>query len=122
MKKVLVFLTAMVLLLAACGGDDGGTTDTEADTGGDEAAAAGATVTASNFAFDPTGLEVASGDSITFVNEDDVEHSFTVDKTDVEEELDGAGEVDVSIDLDAGDYDFYCKYHRDSMTGTLTVS
>ena len=124
---MLIVLTALVLVFAAvaCGGDD--TTEPPTDT--DEAAepaedeaAGGSTVTASNFSFDPTELEVASGDTITFVNEDDAEHSFTVDKTKVEEELEEPGEVDVTIDLDAGDYDFYCKYHRDTMTGTLTVT
>ncbi len=126
MRKLLVMLAAMMLLVAACGGDDGGTEaedtgDTAAEEPADDAAGA-STVTAANFAFDPTELEVASGDSITFVNEDDAEHSFTVDKTDVEEELEEPGEVDVTIDLDAGDYDFFCKYHKDTMTGTLTVT
>ena len=126
MRKLLVMLAAMMLLIAACSGDDAGTEaedtgDTAAEEPADDAAGAG-TVTASNFAFDPTELEVASGDSVTFVNEDDAEHSFTVDKTDIEEELEEPGEVDVTIDLDAGDYDFFCKYHKDTMTGTLTVT
>ena len=120
MKKLLVLLAALMLVAAACGGDD--TTETPSPDTADDAAAGGPTVTAANFAFDPTELEVASGDSITFVNEDDAEHSFTVDGTDVEEELEQPGEVDVTIDLDAGDYDFFCKYHKDSMTGTLTVT
>lgn len=127
MKKLLIVLTALVLVFAAvaCGGDDTSEPATDTDEAAEPAeddAAGGATVTASNFAFDPTELEVASGDTITFVNEDDAEHSFTIDKTDIEEELEEPGEVDVTIDLDAGDYDFYCKYHRDTMTGTLTVT
>ena len=118
MKKLLIVLTALVLL-AACGGDDGGDTGTE-DAGG--GAAPAGTVTASNFAFDPTELEVTAGDTITFVNEDEAEHSFTVKKSSIEEELEGPGEVAITINLDAGDYDFFCKYHRDTMTGTLTVT
>lgn len=127
MKKFLIVLTALVLVFAAvaCGGDETSEpapdTDEAAEPAEDEAAG-GSTVTAANFSFDPTELEVASGDAITFVNKDDAEHSFTVDGTEVEEELKKPGEVDVTIDLDAGDYDFFCKYHRDTMTGTLTVT
>ena len=124
MKRLLIVLTVLALVFAACGGDDTSepAADDEAAAPAEEEAAGGSTVTAANFSFDPTELEVASGDTITFVNEDDAEHSFTVDGTKVEEELEEPGEVDVTIDLDAGDYDFFCKYHRDTMTGTLTVT
>ena len=118
MRKLLTIAIVAVFVGVACGGNDEPAADT-GDNGEDTATTT--TVTASNFAFEPTELTVASGDPIEFVNEDDAEHSFTVDKTDVEEELEEPGSVEVPIDLDAGEYDFYCKYHRDTMTGTLTV-
>ena len=128
MKKALMILLALVALLGvACGGgDDGG------EEGGDDAAPVEAeaedeggavTLTAVNFAFDPATLTAASGSTIDFTNEDDAEHSFTIDDSDVDEDVDGGASTTVDLgSLEAGTYDFYCKYHKDSMTGTLEVT
>lgn len=125
MKKSLVVLLALVALLAvACGGsdDDGGDASVpapaeEGDDGGST------TLTAANFAFDPPSLTAAAGSTFEFTNEDDAEHSFTIDDSDVDEDVDGGASTTVDLgSLEAGTYDFYCKYHKDSMTGTLEVT
>ena len=125
MKKALVCGFAVLALVAgACGGDDGGEEETTAPAAEEEApeeeAGGSGTVTAANFAFDPP--ELTAGDSIEFTNEDDTVHSFTIDKSDVDEDAQGGASTTVDLSsLDAGSYDFYCKYHE-SMTGTLEVT
>lgn len=121
-KRLLVVAVVVVAAFAAaCGGtDDGGASATEpAGEGGDAAV----TLTAANFAFDPSTVTAAVGDTIEFTNEDDAEHSFTIDDSDVDEDVDGGGSTTVDLgSLEAGSYDFYCKYHKDSMTGTLEIT
>ena len=104
----------------ACGGDDGG--DTAAEPAPDEGGGA-VTLTAANFAFDPSSLSAPAGSTIEFTNEDDAEHSFTIDDVDVDEDVEGNESTTVELgSLEAGSYDFYCKYHKDSMTGTLEIT
>ena len=117
----------MILMIVgvACGGDDTSSesTDDSADTEAAEDAGSSSGLVAANFAFDPTSLTAAAGDSIDFTNEDDASHSFTVDDADIDVEVDAgsSGTIDLA-DVDPGSYDFYCKFHKDSMTGTLEVT
>jgi plastocyanin len=126
MKKALACgFVVLALVAGACGGDDGGEEDATAPATEEEApeAAGTGTITAANFAFDPPELTAAAGDSIEFTNEDDTVHSFTIDDSDVDEDAQGGSSTTVDLSsLDAGSYDFYCKYHKDSMTGTLEVT
>ncbi len=83
-----------------------------------------ATVSQSDYVFTPSKLKVASGDTITVKNgTPSTPHTFTVDGQDVDVAMDPASTQDVAIDLPAGTYDFFCRYHRSQgMTGTLTVT
>ncbi len=124
--KVGALLLLVMVIGVACGGDDGGSettdtnndaADTEADTGG-----AGTLVTA-NFAFDPSTLTAAAGDTIEFTNEDDTKHNFTAEDAGLDVDADAGGSATIDLaDVESGSYDFYCKYHKDSMTGTLEVT
>ena len=105
------------LTIAACGDDD----DDGGDAGDAGEGAAGVTVTAADFAFEPSELTVSPGQTITLRNEDDVAHSFTIDDPAVDVEAEGGDEADVSAPEEAGTYDFRCRYHPDQMTGSLTV-
>jgi plastocyanin len=99
------------------GKDDSGTDDSAGGghAGGDVA------LTADNYAFSPTSLEVASGSEINVENANSgTPHTFTVDGTDVDLELSPGDVEDVEIDLDPGTYSFHCRFHA-AMTGTLTV-
>ena len=125
MKKLLLFSAVVMLSVVgvACSEEpeatDTGTDTTTEDGGG----AAAATVTAADAKFDPELLSVAAGSTIEFVNEDDFEHSFTVKGTDVHEELEEAGTVEVDLSsLETGSHEFFCEYHPDTMTGTLEVT
>ena len=101
----------IMLASAACGGDDGG----GGATGG-----GGADLVTSGSVFDPTTVTVASGgDTITITNEDEFDHTFTLDDESVDETLPAGETVDVEVDVSA-DAPFHCTIHP-SMTGTLTV-
>ena len=146
--RLLAGLVVVLLLGAACGKDDGSdaaggssasatTTGANGSTGGDGTmggyGGGGATghdgsgseditVTANNFAFDPTEVEVASGDEIHVKNGNaNTPHTFTVDGTDIDLHLDPLEVEDAKVDLDPGSYDFHCSIHP-QMTGTLTVT
>ncbi|MGQ0521602.1 MAG: cupredoxin domain-containing protein [Actinomycetota bacterium] len=124
MGRPLVLVAAIVLsgvVVAGCGSDDD---DGEAAT--DTTAAAGTPVAleAANFAFDPTAIELAAGEAVTFVvdNADSVRHNLTIDGTDVDEDLEPGRTTDVPATLDAGTYAFRCEYHPAQMQGTITVT
>jgi plastocyanin len=121
--RMLAVLATVALLGAACGGDsgggDGGTTTTPPDggNGGGEAQP----LTALDFEFNPADVTVDSGGTIDFRNQGEVEHNFSVTDQDVSEDVDAGESTTITIDLDAGTYDFFCEYHPEQMTGNLTV-
>ncbi|HLB61992.1 MAG TPA: cupredoxin domain-containing protein [Actinomycetota bacterium] len=119
---------AIALAAAACTQDepavDGAPPATE--TGGvatetDGGMATEADLETKNFAFSPTDLTVASGDTITVANSDGVAHTFTVADSDIDVTNESGQSQEVTIDLEAGTYDFMCRFHS-AMTGTLTVT
>lgn len=78
-------------------------------------------VTASNFAFNPTQLEAEEGQvEILVTNNDNANHSFTIDELDVDLFVEGGLARKVSFEVEPGEYEFYCVPH-DYMKGTLTV-
>jgi plastocyanin len=124
-KKSLLTLIAAVLLFAgACGG---GGDDTSSEAGGDDMGSADAlpvTMTAKNLAFQPDALEGHATHTVdlTFVNEDDTAHTFTIDDMEVDLEAAGGEEATTTFTPEEiGTYEFYCKFHPD-MTGEFEVS
>jgi plastocyanin len=110
-----VGVIALTLVSAACSSDDGGNS-------GDGAAAADMTVTAKDFAFDPSTVDVSSGETtIEITNSGAVEHSFTLDDDSVSQDIEPGESQTVTVNL-AATTGFHCKYHPDQMTGTLQVS
>jgi plastocyanin len=121
MRKLLggLVIVLAAISLASCGDDDDDTGTIEPADSGD-----GATVevTAEGGAFTPTSAQAAAG-AVHFVveNKDSGQHTFTIDDTDVDIQLDGGATGEADADLEAGDYEWRCTIHP-SMTGTLTVS
>ncbi len=117
-RKMLAAGAVMVAMVATgCGGDDGGGGDGGGDGGG-------ASVTAVDFAFNPGEVSVSSGDAITVSNDGEASHTFTVEEGEehlVDQEVAPGDSAEVTIDIPAGEYEFYCEFHP-QMTGTLTVS
>lgn len=121
LKYRMVALVAVLLIGVACGGDGGSTTDAAADEGG--GGSGGATLTTANFAFAPASLTAAAGDEIQFVNEDDAKHNITAKDADLDVDVDAGASTTIDLTgVEPGSYDFFCEYHKDSMTGTLEVT
>lgn len=151
-RRSAVALVALSLALAGCGGDDeedqagtqetpaatqtetaAATTDTTATGTGTGGAAAPSTV---KLAADPGGqlefeqatLEAKAGKvAIELTNESTVPHNVAIEKDDqtlATSDTVTAGETTLEVDLEAGDYTFYCSIdgHRQAgMEGKLTV-
>jgi plastocyanin len=131
-------MAAGVLTAAGCGGDDdngggsssSGGTGTESDSsssggGGGETL----TVTADpggQIAWDKSELSAKAGKvTLKIVNESSIPHAIEVEGNGVEEETKTVtgGNAEVTVDLKAGEYEYYCPVsnHRQTMKGTLTV-
>ena len=116
-------LLAAALLAGGCGSDD--------ESGGGTTAAGEQTVelTASEYAFDPSDVSLDAGGSVTFrvTNDGDETHALEVEGNGLEEETEeiAPGETgEVTVDLQAGEYEFYCPVdgHKDKgMEGSLVV-
>ncbi len=134
-----LLLSAGALVAAGCGDDEdegggGGAASTPEATEEAPAEEGGAgealTLTADpggNISWEPSDLSAAAGTvTIKLVNESDVPHAVEVEGNGVEEESETitAGETELTVDLEAGEYTFYCpvgQHRQNGMEGTLTV-
>ena len=134
-----LLLSAGVLRAAGCGDDEeaggggGGAAATPEAT--EEAAGGGGggealTLTADpggDISWEPADLSAPAGTvTITLVNESDVPHAVEVEGNGVEEESETitAGETELTVDLEPGEYTFYCpvgQHAQNGMEGTLTI-
>ena len=110
---VLALASVFVLALAAC---SSGATSSGTTTGGP--AASSVTVTLQNLAFNPATVDVAGGGSVTFVNNDSVQHNVAGDTW-------SSGPLDPGKSFSqtfptAGSFPIRCTIHP-SMTGTVNV-
>ncbi|MBA3691062.1 MAG: cupredoxin domain-containing protein [Actinobacteria bacterium] len=109
---ILAVLVAVVLVGSAC---------SAGDTPGGGGGTADQTITIKDLAFDPTELTVSGSTTIEIVNQDTVEHSFTLDDDSVGQDVEGGESATVTIDP-AASIGWHCEYHPDTMKGTITVS
>ena len=128
MRAALLVVAPLVVVAAACGGDDGG--DEAATTTRDRGAEpTGATVTIATFSFEPDPLEVAPGTTITFVNEDAIDHTVTAGTRAAptpelfDGELPQQGATYELVLSAPGTYEYFCRIHQGpGMTATITVT
>ena len=142
-------LVALALGLAACGDDDDDsaepaatstpaatattpatpvpteTTDTTASGGGATTLDVAADPSG-QLKFDPTTLSAPAGDiTLDLTNDSAVPHNIAVDGAEgVSDTIQDGGTADLTINLPAGTYEYYCDVpgHREAgMVGTLTV-
>lgn len=119
----MVFVAAVassVLTAAACSGSDSSAGDTGGSSAPSGEGSADQTVTIKDIAFHPTTLMMSGSTSIEVVNQDDIEHSFTLDDDSVSQDLQGGESATVTIDP-AASIGWHCEFHPDTMKGTITV-
>jgi plastocyanin len=106
----------LAMVTASCGGDDG-----NGDDGGGDAGVGGATsITIADLAFDPSTLTVSAGATeIEITNDDEAEHTFTLDDDSVDQDLAPGESATVTVDV-SSTTGFHCAIHPE-MTGTLEV-
>ena len=115
MKIGRVAVIAAFLLLPACGGDE-----TPPAACSDPVDAT--TVELSDFAFRPNCLSADAGATITLENTGDAPHTFTVEGTDVDVEVDPGSSAEASLSgAESGTYAVTCTLHP-QMEATLTVA
>ena len=119
----LVLVAVVMLGGVACSSDDtseptggGGETSEPAEETSEPAGEDG-TLTISGSTFEPSEVTTASGGALTVVNEDGVDHTFTMDDGSVDEAIGGGETIEVTVTESGG---FHCTIHP-SMTGTVTV-
>ncbi len=80
------------------------------------------TVNIDDNAFEPDRLTVSVGTEVTWVNQDDVQHTVTADDDGFEsDELDEGDEFSNRF-TDDGTFDYHCEIHgEDTMSGTIVV-
>ena len=83
------------------------------------ALAADSGVTIAGFAFSPQTITIDVGDSVTWTNNDDVDHTATGSGFDTSTITSGGGTATVTFDT-AGTFAYACAIHP-SMTGTVVV-
>jgi plastocyanin len=136
-----LLLAAGVLLAAGCGDDDddgggGGAASTPEATedsssgGGGGGGGEALTLTADPggaISWEPGELSAPAGSvTIKLVNDSSTPHAVEVEGNGVEEESETVtgGETELTVDLEAGEYEFYCpvgNHRSQGMEGTLTV-
>jgi plastocyanin len=131
---IALVLAAGVLTAAGCGGDDdggGGSSGTGTSSGSSSSGGGGETLTVTadpsgQIAWDKSELSAKAGKvTLKIVNESSVPHAIEVEGNGVEKETKTVtgGSAEVTVDLKAGKYEYYCPVgtHKQTMKGTLTV-
>jgi plastocyanin len=102
-------LLAASLLATACGGS-GKTSEPVATT---------EVAMVKSYRFDPKTIEIESGQTVTWTNEDNFTHTVEVEGQ--EDHKVGQGEsVEITFD-EPGTYDYVCTLHSQDMDGTVIV-
>lgn len=80
------------------------------------------TVNIDNFAYDPKTLKISRGKEVTWVNQDDAEHTVTDDGGAFESKRLGEGDEFSNRFLEAGTFTYFCEVHgKDRMSATVKV-
>jgi plastocyanin len=121
-----ILLISVALLAAGCGDDE----DEGGGGGGGGGGGEALTLTADpggEVSWEPADLSASAGSvTIKLVNESDNPHAVEVEGNGVEEESETitGGETELTVDLEPGEYTFYCpvgQHRQNGMEGTLTV-
>lgn len=115
MSIVVAVILAVLVLAAACGSSAGTTTTGLGTNGG-----SGAQVVLKNLAFDPVSVTIKAGGSVTWANQDSVNHTVVGDNGEFQSgNLSNGGSFTFTFD-EAGSYTYHCGVHP-AMKGTVVV-
>ena len=120
-----LMLLLLALGLSACGGGDG---DEDGEPAGGGTTLELAADPGGGFSFDKKTLEAPAGTiTIHLTNDASIPHDIAVEGNGVDEKSETVtnGDTSLTVDLEPGEYTFYCDVpgHRaGGMEGTLTVS
>ena len=124
---VVLLLVLSSLLVVACGGGDetttsAGVTDTTAATSstGGQGQPVGSQIVISDYKFEPADITVKAGESVTWTNEDSVQHNVAADDGGFEGPLLSKGESYTFTFDTPGSYPYHCTPHP-FMKATVTV-
>jgi plastocyanin len=109
--RFLLSLAACAVLVAAgCGG------------AGEDAAPVVATEVemVKSYRFDPKVIEIATGQTVTWTNEDNFTHTFQVEGQG-DHEVEPGESVEITFD-EPGTFDYVCTLHSKDMDGTVIVN
>ena len=120
-----VSLSVAVLVLGACGSSSGskaGGRYSSTTTPAPAASGPTTTITAKDFSFTPTAVQLsAGGNTLKVTNSGSAKHNLTVEGLKVNKDLPPGSTQTVSLTAKAGTYPFHCEYHPTQMKGTITV-
>jgi plastocyanin len=96
-------------------------TPADAAQGSEAPAAAEVPVDIRDFAYSPNPIEIATGDTVTWTNQDEVPHTATGEDRDVLQSGTIAPGASFSqVFPEAGEFGYFCEFHP-NMTGTIVV-
>jgi plastocyanin len=116
----LAVVAALTLAASGCSSDSSTATTGGATDGATDGGSADQTITIKDFTFDPSTLTVSGSTTIELVNQDDTEHSFTLDDDSASQDVEAGETATVTIDP-AASIGWHCEYHPDTMKGSITV-
>jgi plastocyanin len=109
MRTLLVPVFAAAAVLAAgCGGSNSS-----------EPVAATEVEMVKSYRFDPKVIEIESGDTVTWTNEDNFTHTVQVEGQE-DHKVEQGESVEIRFD-EPGTYDYVCTLHSQDMDGTVIV-
>jgi plastocyanin len=98
---------------------------TAAASGGGAASGDEVKLVASDFKYDKASLSFKSGSQVKIEvsNSGNVQHNFTFEEANVNQDIGPGEDATVSFTAPAaGSFKFFCEYHPAKMTGTLTIT
>ena len=113
---VAVMMLALLVIVAGCGGSSTTTTAVGPAT----STAGGPQVIMKNIAYVPATLTIKVGQTVTWVNQDSVQHDVVANKGEFKSGLFGQGSTFSFTFTTAGTYAYYCSIHP-HMLGTIIV-
>ena len=129
MRRIVVVIAALAAtgVLAGCGSSSGsGASGAYGKTSNTTAASTGSaadTLTAKDFSYSPTSVQLTAGKAVTLkaVNDGAAKHNLTIKGLKVDVDLPSGSTKTVTVTPKAGTYEFHCEYHPTQMKGTITV-